>query len=106
MNFLSKLFGGPSIDLKPLLDQGAVIIDVRQPEEFRGGHVAGSINIPLPDLDRRMKEIKAFKKPIIACCATGNRSGMAASKLKGLGLEAYNGGGWREVASQVERAGA
>ncbi len=46
MGFLDKLFGGPKVDLKELVKQGAVIVDVRTPAEYQGGHIKGSINIP------------------------------------------------------------
>ena len=51
------------------------IIDVRSYGEFMGGHVAGSINIPLQEITQRLDEIKALPKPVILCCASGNRSG-------------------------------
>ena len=51
------------------------IIDVRSYAEYMGGHVAGSINIPLQDLHQHLDEIKSMPQPIILCCASGNRSG-------------------------------
>lgn len=55
------------------------IVDVRTPGEFMGGHVAGSINIPLQEIQERLEEVKALPQPIILCCASGNRSGQATS---------------------------
>ncbi len=77
------------------------IIDVRSTEEFAGGFVNGSINIPLPELPGRLNEIKEFKQPIILCCASGNRSGQALHFLENQGIECKNGGGWFEVNSLV-----
>ncbi len=73
------------------------IIDVRTPEEFLGGHVAGSINIPLNEIQKRESEILAMDQPIILCCASGGRSGQAAQYLSQKGIDCSNGGGWMEV---------
>ena len=73
------------------------IIDVRTPGEFSGGHVAGSINIPFQEIDRRVEEIKAMPQPIVLCCASGSRSGQATNFLRSFGIECENGGSWVEV---------
>lgn len=77
------------------------IIDVRTPAEFMGGHVAGSINIPLNEVEARLDEIKAIDGEIILCCASGGRSGQAAGYLKNQGVQCENGGGWLEVNSSL-----
>lgn len=73
------------------------IIDVRTPEEFMGGHVTGSVNIPLHELRDRLEEVKKMKMPLVLCCASGNRSGQAQFLLSSQGLECYNGGSWFDV---------
>ena len=73
------------------------IIDVRTPVEFVGGHVVGSVNIPLQNIIDHVEEIKQMKEPIIFCCASGNRSGQAAHYFKSLGVNCENGGSWMEV---------
>ena len=73
------------------------IIDVRTHAEFTGGHVAGSINIPLQEIAGRVEEVKAMPQPILFCCASGMRSGQATQYFKSLGLDCENGGGWMEV---------
>lgn len=73
------------------------IVDVRTPEEFMGGNVVGSINIPLQQIQQRLDEIKSMQQPIILCCASGNRSGQAANFLKSCGVDCENGGSWMEV---------
>lgn len=94
-NFLKKLFGGETVDLKELMANGAKVIDVRTPQEFNSGHIKGAINIPLDHLDQNVKKIEAYKKPLIMCCASGMRSGRATSFLKSKGFtEVYNGGSW------------
>jgi phage shock protein E len=73
------------------------IIDVRTSAEFMGGHVAGSINIPLSDITTKLDEIKKMNQPIILCCASGGRSGQATMFLKQHGINCSNGGSWLDV---------
>jgi phage shock protein E len=73
------------------------IVDVRTPSEFMGGHVAGSINIPLQEIQQRVEEITKMAQPIVLCCASGNRSGQATVYLKSLGIDCENGGSWMDV---------
>ncbi len=93
MGLLSKLFG-PKVDLSEVKRNGAIILDVRTPAEYKSGHGKGSVNIPLDQIKSKLDKIKAYNKPIITCCASGMRSGSAASILKSNGVEAYNGGSW------------
>jgi phage shock protein E len=73
------------------------VVDVRTPGEFMGGHVAGSINIPLQEIQQRLDEIKSLPQPIILCCASGGRSGQATAFLKHYGVDCENGGSWFDV---------
>ena len=76
---------------------GATIIDVRSKEEFQGGHLKNSINIPLDKLTHGLKKLDK-NKPIITCCASGMRSASARSMLKSNGFElVYNGGSWKSL---------
>ena len=93
MNFLQNIFD-KSGKLKEFLQQGAVIIDVRSPQEFSSGHVKGSKNIPLNILLSNVEEIKRFGKPIITVCQSGMRSGSAKSFLQSKGVKVINGGPW------------
>ncbi len=79
------------------MNQQKTILDVRTVEEFAGGHVAGSINIPLHEIPHRLAEIKKMSQPLILCCASGNRSGQATTYLKSLGIDCKNGGSWLDV---------
>ncbi len=81
----------------------SVIIDVRTPEEFMGGNVVGSINIPMHEIQQRLDEIKAIEEPIVLCCASGGRSGQAAAFLKSLGINCENGGGWMDVNHSLQQ---
>lgn len=79
------------------------ILDVRTPAEFSGGHVAGSRNIPLNEVEQKLEEIKAMKQPIILCCASGGRSGQATHFLKSQGVDCENGGSWLDVNYQLNK---
>jgi rhodanese-related sulfurtransferase len=78
-------------------EKKGTIVDVRSIEEYRGGQVAGSINIPLQEVGARLEEFQAMETPLILCCGSGNRSGMATQMLSQQGIECYNGGSWLEV---------
>lgn len=73
------------------------IVDVRTPAEFQGGHVAGSINIPLQELVQRLGEVKQLPQPLVLCCASGGRSGQAQGFLAQQGIACVNGGSWLDV---------
>ncbi len=73
------------------------IIDVRTPEEFLGGHVVGSINIPLNEIPERIDELKNNSSKIVLCCASGGRSGQATQFLSDLDIDCINGGPWTQV---------
>jgi len=74
-----------------------IVIDVRTYQEFIGGHVSGSINIPLQELPQKIDSLKQYHKPLILCCASGGRSGQAQHYLQQLGLACINGGSWLDV---------
>jgi rhodanese-related sulfurtransferase len=73
------------------------IVDVRTPGEYLGGHVEGSINIPLGELQQRLEEVKLLPQPIALCCASGARSGQAVHYLRGCGIECENAGSWLDI---------
>ncbi|MEX2596005.1 MAG: rhodanese-like domain-containing protein [Salibacteraceae bacterium] len=92
------MFGSDSNEtVKDMLAKGAVVVDVRTRAEFQGGHVAGSKNYPLQEIEGKVSELKKINKPLVLCCASGARSGQAAGFLKQQGIECENGGGWMAV---------
>jgi rhodanese-related sulfurtransferase len=95
---LKKLLGlGPKTDWKALMQQGAIIVDVRTRAEYQGGHIKGSVNIPLQNLADNLSKLKKGK-PIITCCASGMRSASAKSILASHRFtKVYNGGGWASL---------
>ncbi|MDP2417116.1 MAG: rhodanese-like domain-containing protein [Hydrogenophaga sp.] len=80
--------------LPALQKQGALLVDVRSSEEFSQANAPGTVNIPLSELSQRLAEIPKTA-PVVLCCASGTRSGMAKLVLKKNGYrEVYNIGNW------------
>lgn len=92
---IKKLLGmGPKVDLGQVIAKGGVIVDVRTAGEYSGGHIKGSVNMPLDTLKSQMVKLKK-DKPVITCCASGMRSASAKSILLANGFnEVYNAGSW------------
>ncbi|HPY95268.1 MAG TPA: rhodanese-like domain-containing protein [Clostridia bacterium] len=65
--------------------KGARMVDVRSPEEFRGGHVPGAINLPLDNLQAAGRLLNDKSAKLYLYCASGARSSMAAGMLKRMG---------------------
>ncbi len=83
--------------LPELEKEGAVFVDVRTPAEFAAGSRPGSLNIPLDTLPAGAARLDK-DKPVILCCASGARSGIAAAILKRQGFKkALNAGPWRNT---------
>jgi rhodanese-related sulfurtransferase len=79
--------GGPwvsTLEATMLINQkDALVLDVREPGEYAQVHILNARNIPLRELEARIKDIERYKaKPVICVCATGNRSGGAAGILR------------------------
>ncbi|MCB9032340.1 MAG: rhodanese-like domain-containing protein [Chitinophagales bacterium] len=101
INFIKNIFKDNSVNLKETLNNGAIIIDVRSKSEFASGHVPKSINIPLDQLQQNLKKLKK-DAPIVVCCRSGNRSGMAKNILQKNGFtQVYNGGSWQNVKNNL-----
>lgn len=66
----------------------ATVLDVREPEEWAGGHIAGATHIPLGDLTTRLAEVPAG--PVVVTCRAGGRSARATEFLRSRGLDATN----------------
>lgn len=102
IQLLKNIFGiGPKVDYKELLQNGALVIDVRSKSEFKSGHIRGSVNIPLQNLQHNLSKVKK-EKIIITCCASGMRSASAKGILKSNGYaEVHNGGGWMSLKNKI-----
>ncbi|MCF8152042.1 MAG: rhodanese-like domain-containing protein [Sulfuritalea sp.] len=86
--------GGGAANLTPaqatllMNREDALVLDVRETGEWNSGHILGARHITLAQLEKRMSEIEKFKgKPVIICCASGNRSSSACGQLKKGGFE-------------------
>jgi len=92
--FIKKLFTKDNSAILAAMEKGAVIIDVRNPNEFKQGHIHGSKNIPVNEIRSKLEMIRKWNKPVITVCLSGGRSANARSVLASAGIEAYNGGPW------------
>ncbi len=93
-----------------LHDSVMVLLDVRTPEEYEGGHVANSILIPVQELEARLGELDSVKTTrIVTICRSGNRSARAALILQERGFNAFNMAGgmlkWNAEGLPVVREG-
>ncbi len=68
---------------------GAVVLDVREPAEFVSGHVPGSILMPMSQLGARIGELDRSRRTYLVC-ASGNRSGAMTEVLRARGFDAWN----------------
>lgn len=114
MNLFKSLFiGSPSDTLtaneaKTRLDEKVplFILDVREPEEFRAGHIPGAKLMPIGDLGRRMAELPNDRE-ILCVCQSGSRSSIAQRQLTKAGYTALNlrAGmiGWQMAGFKVKR---
>ena len=77
-----------SHQLTALLNQhDGVVVDLRDANTFRSGHITGAVNIPAASLANRLKELERFKeRPVIVVCKMGQQSGAAVATLKKAGF--------------------
>lgn len=102
LDAIKKLFGLKTVDYKQLMQEGAIIIDVRTPQEYDGGHIKGSKNLPLGELSNKLSHVSDKSKAYITVCASGMRSASAKSLMKRNGYQnVYNGGGWQSLRSKI-----
>ena len=80
--------------VREAMAEGAVIVDVRTPQEYNEGHIKNSLNIPVHQIEVRISTLKKKNKPVILCCKSGGRAGRAKAILQKNGIKAVNGGSW------------
>ncbi len=70
---------------RKLVEQGALLLDVRTPTEFREGHVPRALNVPVQELGARLRELGPTTRPIVVYCRSGGRSAQATTLLRQAG---------------------
>jgi len=83
---------------------GAILLDVRTPQEYAEGHIPESRNIPLQNIDKAEEIVDNKDTPLFVHCLSGGRSRQAASVLKQMGYtNVTNIGGIADYHGKVER---
>lgn len=100
---IKNLLGiGVKTDYAQLIKDGAIILDVRSKGEYAIAHIPGSLNISVDTLAGQMKKLPSKSTPIITCCASGMRSGVAKNLLKANGYtHVINGGNWFNLQKKI-----
>ncbi len=86
-----KLYGvpqlGPLAATQIMNGEDALVLDVREDSEYKQGHLANALHIPLGQLGKRLKELDKYRdRTVVAYCRTGSRSNSAASLLRRQGF--------------------
>ncbi len=105
MSFFRKLFGldKREAELIEAIQRGSYIIDVRNPMEYKEGHIQQAVNIPLEQISKNAEKIKKIGKPVITTCQSGGRSKRAKNILRRKGVEdVYNGKGWIHLREMIK----
>ena len=113
MSLLQSLFGPPlpsvsAAELNEKLKNGKhpLVVDVRQPEEYKSGHINGAKLIPLQELHKKMSELPKGRE-IVCICASGSRSSSASKMLAKEGFTVFNVQGgmlaWRRAKLPVQK---
>ena len=95
--------GCSSTESKISMENNAVLLDVRTPEEHKSGYLEGTVLLPLAELESKItKKIPAKNTPIYIYCRSGRRSEMAVEKLKAMGYTAlHNLGGLKDARKKL-----
>lgn len=94
-----------------LMNQGGVVVDVRDRAQFEAGHIGDARNVPQKELASSAEQLKKYReKPVIVCCDSGLQGGNAARELAKLGFsKVFNLrgglGAWRNENLPLVRAG-
>jgi rhodanese-related sulfurtransferase len=73
-------------EARQLVANGAMLIDVRSPQEFAGRHIEGAVNIPVQELGGRIDELGEQTREIVVYCQSGGRSAAAKRLLESRGF--------------------
>ena len=100
---LLAVSGCCSTESKISMENNAVLLDVRTPEEHKNGYLEGAVLLPLAELESKISSKVADKNtPIYIYCRSGRRAGTAVEKLKAMGYTAlHNIGGMQEAQEKL-----
>ena len=98
MQLLAKPGSVDKMAAKEKIKQGALVIDVRTPDEFAAGHYDNATNIPVSDIAGRVAEIGGTNRAIVVYCAAGVRAAKAKAILQKAGFsDVTNAGGLSDL---------
>lgn len=84
---LRRRFGDVSpAEARRLVEGGALLLDVRTPGEFAGGHLPSAVNVPVGELGGRLGSLAPKDRAVVVYCASGVRSAVAAGVLRDAGF--------------------
>jgi rhodanese-related sulfurtransferase len=89
-------------DVGPVLEAGAVLLDVREPQEWEAGHAPGARHVPLGQVPDRLGQFEPSAR-IVVICRSGGRSALATEWLATAGLDAVNLVGGMQAWAQAGR---
>jgi len=99
MRFLSNTTRKCDTVLQSILSKNPILLDVRTHTEFAGYHLPNARNISMSEIPYSIQEIKEWNRPVIVYSANGLRSKLTCQILKRAGIQVYNAGSQRHVAS-------
>lgn len=82
--------GGGTTEARDLVAHGALLLDVRTPDEFRMKHLDGALNVPVDELRARLADLPPKDVKLVVYCQSGARSAAATQVLKAAGYSAYD----------------
>ncbi len=86
--FFNRDYGTEASNAHQSVDAGALLLDVRTPEEFAASHISNAVNIPVHELTMRHSELGSKDRRIVVYCRSGARSTRAARILRDVGYTA------------------
>ena len=101
---LLGISGCCSIESKVSMENNAVLLDVRTPEEHKNGYLEGAVLLPLAELESKIAgKVPVKNTPIYIYCRSGRRSGIAVEKLKTMGYtDLHNLGGLKDAREKLD----
>ena len=101
---LLAVSGCCSTESKISMENNAVVLDVRTPEEHKNGYLEGAVLLPLAELESKISsKVSGKNTPIYIYCRSGRRAGTAVEKLKAMGYtDLHNLGGLKDARKKLD----